>query len=126
MGVFVGSSVKMVKFGTKTSLRKLGVEHILCENKRQKEIRFFLFCVYKRRIELHMSMLLWKQFILKKHIPDFQENGIKKQHWYGKNVMFYTCFPLIPKRQRDEVGHKTIFLANSTATHVYRPTVILI
>ena len=49
--------VEYFKFGTKISLRKLWVVHVLCENSKQKEIRFNIFCACKRRTEQYILML---------------------------------------------------------------------
>ena len=44
-------AVNFYKFGTKLSLGRLWLAFAFRENKRQTEVSFYHFCVYKRQIE---------------------------------------------------------------------------
>ena len=50
-------AVNFCKFGTKFSLRRLWVAYDFGQNKRQREVGLYLFCVYKRQTEYQLSIL---------------------------------------------------------------------
>ena len=77
-------AVNFCKFGTKISTRKSRVAYVVRENKRQREVNFYLFCVYKRQTEYQYGLDHENGFI-----NDFyKRNSPEKAHFSQKCSQF--------------------------------------